>query len=38
MRRIAEKAYSLWKKHGCPHGSYLQDWLEAENIELDKTS
>jgi hypothetical protein len=38
MRRIAEKAYSLWEQRGRPHGNDLRDWLEAERIERVKTS
>jgi len=38
MRRIAEKAYSLWEQHGRPHGNDLQDWLEAERIERNRLS
>jgi len=38
MRRIAEKAYSLWSKRGCPQGTHIQDWIEAEKVELDSTS
>jgi len=38
MRRIAEKAYSLWEQHGRPHGNDLQDWLEAERIERNRPS
>jgi len=38
MRRIAEKAYSLWEKRGRPHGHDLQDWLEAERLERNNPS
>ena len=38
MRRIAEKAYSLWEQRGRPHGNDLQDWLEAERIERARLS
>jgi hypothetical protein len=38
MRRIAEMAYSLWAKRGCPHGIILEDWIAAEKAELDRTS
>lgn len=27
---IAARAYELWLRRGCPHGSAEQDWLEAE--------
>jgi hypothetical protein len=36
MKRIAETAYYLWQKRGCPHGSDLQDWSEAEKIVLGR--
>lgn len=29
-RRIAELAYSLWQKRGCPNGHADEIWLEAE--------
>jgi hypothetical protein len=38
MRRIAEKAFTLWSKRGCPHGSNLADWIAAEKTEVEKTS
>lgn len=28
--RIAEHAYRLWEKEGCPDGKSLDHWLEAE--------
>jgi Protein of unknown function (DUF2934) len=28
--KIAMRAYEKWCKRGQPHGSHLQDWLEAE--------
>ena len=37
-RRIAEKAYALWEQRGRPHGSDLQDWIEAERIVRGKPS
>jgi len=37
MRQIAELAYQLWEKRGRPHGSDLQDWVEAEKIVLERT-
>ena len=27
---IAESAYLRWVTRGCPHGSDMEDWLEAE--------
>ncbi len=27
---IARRAYETWVAHGCPRGTALQDWLEAE--------
>jgi Protein of unknown function (DUF2934) len=27
---IAQRAYSLWQLHGCPVGTALKDWLQAE--------
>jgi len=38
MKRIAETAYYLWEKRGRPHGSDMQDWIEAEKIVLGKKS
>lgn len=29
---IAEIAFSLWKKRGCPHGSPEEDWYQAERL------
>jgi hypothetical protein len=37
MWRIAAKAHSLWKQRGCPHGTLLEDWMAAEEAELNKT-
>jgi hypothetical protein len=28
--KIAMRAYEKWMKRGCPAGSDVQDWLEAE--------
>lgn len=28
--RIAQRAYEKWMKRGCPHGTDMQDWIEAE--------
>jgi hypothetical protein len=28
--KIAMRAYEKWCKRGCPHGSDMQDWMEAE--------
>ena len=36
MKRIAETAYYLWEKRGCPQDSDWEDWMEAENIVLGK--
>ena len=30
-QRIAELAYGLWQKRGCPIGSPDEDWFRAEN-------
>jgi Protein of unknown function (DUF2934) len=27
---IAQLAYALWQRRGCPDGNAEQDWLEAE--------
>jgi hypothetical protein len=27
---IARRAYLKWQARGCPSGTHLQDWLEAE--------
>ena len=27
---IAWKAYLLWEARGCPQGTHMQDWLDAE--------
>ena len=29
---VREKAYELWIMRGCPIGSELQDWIEAEQL------
>jgi hypothetical protein len=29
---IANLAYALWQRRGCPDGSPEQDWLEAEKM------
>jgi hypothetical protein len=29
--KIAMRAYEKWCKRGCPHGSDVQDWIEAES-------
>lgn len=31
--KIAMRAYDKWCKRGCPQGSAMQDWIEAE-VEL----
>jgi hypothetical protein len=28
--KIAMRAYEKWVKRGRPHGTHVQDWLEAE--------
>jgi Protein of unknown function (DUF2934) len=28
--KIAMRAYERWVKRGRPHGTHVQDWLEAE--------
>jgi hypothetical protein len=28
--KIAQRAYERWMKRGCPHGSDMLDWVEAE--------
>ncbi len=28
--RIAMRAYEKWVQRGRPHGTHMQDWLEAE--------
>jgi Protein of unknown function (DUF2934) len=28
--KIAMRAYEKWCQHGRPHGTHMQDWLEAE--------
>jgi hypothetical protein len=33
-RLIERRAYERWRAKGCPSGTALQDWLEAE-AELD---
>jgi hypothetical protein len=33
--RIAQRAYERWLCHGCPSGTAVQDWLEAE-AEVDQ--
>lgn len=27
---IARRAYEIWQRHGCPHGTSFQDWLAAQ--------
>ena len=29
--QIAERAKSIWMKHGCPYGQDEKNWQEAEN-------
>jgi hypothetical protein len=35
-RLIAERAYLIWERKGCPPGSELDNWVEAE-AELGAT-
>ena len=30
QEKIAQRAYEKWMKRGCPQGSDVQDWVEAE--------
>ena len=30
QEQIAKRAYEKWVKRGRPHGSDMQDWMEAE--------
>jgi hypothetical protein len=27
---VARLAYALWQEHGCPAGTDVEDWLQAE--------
>ena len=27
---IAKRAFAIWQSHGCPRGTAVQDWLQAE--------
>ena len=27
---VAMRAYEIWQRRGCPQGTAMQDWLEAE--------
>jgi Protein of unknown function (DUF2934) len=27
---IAARAYAIWERAGCPHGTALDNWLQAE--------
>jgi hypothetical protein len=39
--KIAMRAYEKWIKRGRPHGSDVQDWVEAENelkAEITRTT
>jgi hypothetical protein len=29
-QQIAERAYLIWERKGCPPGSALDNWIEAE--------
>jgi hypothetical protein len=31
QEKIAVRAYEKWCKRGQPHGTHVQDWLEAEH-------
>lgn len=33
---IAARAYELWQRRGCPQGTALQDWCEAEAALRDE--
>jgi hypothetical protein len=40
--KIAMRAYEKWIKRGRPHGTHVQDWLEAERelqreLQLDSS-
>ena len=38
--KIAMRAYDKWCKRGCPTGSDMQDWIEAEaelRAEMNRT-
>lgn len=30
QEQIASRAYELWLKRGCEHGSDVEDWIKAE--------
>jgi hypothetical protein len=30
--QIAELAYALWERNGCPAGTAMRDWLQAERM------
>ncbi len=30
VEEISRRAYEIWQARGCPQGTDLQDWLEAE--------
>jgi hypothetical protein len=30
QEKVAMRAYQKWCQRGCPHGSHLEDWLQAE--------
>jgi hypothetical protein len=27
---VAKRAFEIWQRHGCPHGTEYHDWLAAE--------
>jgi len=35
--RIAAKAYELYEKRGCTHGSDREDWFEAERLVMSQS-
>ena len=30
-QQIAERAYAIWRRNGCPHGTADWDWRQAES-------
>jgi hypothetical protein len=36
--KIAMRAYEKWCKRGCPHGTSMLDWLEAERELMTENS
>jgi hypothetical protein len=36
--QIAERAYFIWRQKGCPDGTELENWLEAETaLSMENT-